>query len=184
MLLCARELYRRAMWSKHTMAHYYRHHETMKARGRASELRRRLAGKVKITRWVDLTPEQQARMVARAIEWKSANRDRVRASKKKHYSPLEGRRWQQLRLARKRAAPGTFTAAHIRTLYRDQDGCCLYCGAGLSSGFHIDHMTPLSRGGSNWPCNLALACAGCNLRKWNRTAEEFIEREDPIAEAA
>lgn len=38
---------------------------------------------------------------------------------------------------------------------------------------HIDHVWPLSKGGSNGPENLVLACAECNLRKSAKTPMEF-----------
>ena len=39
---------------------------------------------------------------------------------------------------------------------------CAYCGA---TPTQIDHIVPRSRGGTNDPRNLALACAPCNLDK-------------------
>jgi hypothetical protein len=35
-------------------------------------------------------------------------------------------------------------------------------------GLHIDHIRPVSLGGSNDPSNLQLLCARCNLSKYNR----------------
>jgi 5-methylcytosine-specific restriction endonuclease McrA len=45
----------------------------------------------------------------------------------------------------------------------------------LSKGYHVDHMTPLSRGGSNGPENLVCACRRCNLSKHNKTVPEFLD---------
>lgn len=39
--------------------------------------------------------------------------------------------------------------------------------------WHIDHDLPVTRGGSNDEGNLVLACAACNLRKGDRTGDEF-----------
>jgi hypothetical protein len=44
-------------------------------------------------------------------------------------------------------------------------GRCWMCGAAWTC---IDHVKPLSRGGSNWPANLRPACRSCNARKHNR----------------
>lgn len=51
---------------------------------------------------------------------------------------------------------------------------CYLCGQPLTSAtLHMEHRKPLSRGGSHWPANLAPACAACNLRKSNKTEQEF-----------
>lgn len=51
-------------------------------------------------------------------------------------------------------------------------GMCSYC---QSAPFeHIDHAIPVARGGSNWPSNLRPSCGDCNLRKWTKTAMEFL----------
>jgi hypothetical protein len=60
---------------------------------------------------------------------------------------------------------------------------CVYCGfqderngsdAGLA--LHVDHALPLSRGGTDEPSNLVTSCVNCNLRKGDKTAEEFMGR--------
>lgn len=43
--------------------------------------------------------------------------------------------------------------------------------------YHVDHRTPLSRGGTNKLSNLTLACPSCNSRKGNRLAEDFMTDE-------
>jgi len=78
------------------------------------------------------------------------------------------------RRARLRTAAGSFTSDDIRLLFEQQDGCCFYCDGLLGRGFHVDHKVPLSRGGSNWPSNLALACASCNTQKHTMTSEQYL----------
>jgi hypothetical protein len=46
---------------------------------------------------------------------------------------------------------------------------CLHQEAYSSDSFAIDHIHPRSRGGSDELDNLALACGGCNGRKYNKT---------------
>lgn len=58
-------------------------------------------------------------------------------------------------------------------LYEGQDGRCYYCGDALAGVFVVDHKTPLSRGGSNWPSNLALTCWDDNARKFVKTEQEY-----------
>jgi 5-methylcytosine-specific restriction endonuclease McrA len=65
-------------------------------------------------------------------------------------------------------AEGTFTAADIAAIYAKQGGCCRWCSVPLNRRYHIDHIIPLSRWGTNWPANLVCACARCNLSKGDR----------------
>lgn len=57
---------------------------------------------------------------------------------------------------------------------------CYYCGIPASQGLvelHIDHVVPVSLGGSNDPWNLVAACRPCNLGKADSApAREVIER--------
>jgi 5-methylcytosine-specific restriction endonuclease McrA len=42
--------------------------------------------------------------------------------------------------------------------------------------YHVDHVVPISKGGSNDPSNLVVACAPCNLRKNDKLPHEFAGR--------
>lgn len=47
---------------------------------------------------------------------------------------------------------------------------CLYCGCWLDEGTAtIDHLHPLSKGGTSHIKNLVLACKKCNQAKGNHT---------------
>ena len=55
-------------------------------------------------------------------------------------------------------------------------GCCEYCQSQArfsSDPFSIEHIIPRSHGGTDALSNLALACQGCNSRKY--TAEEGLD---------
>lgn len=51
-------------------------------------------------------------------------------------------------------------------------GRCAYCGE-VADPFHVDHVVPISRGGTSSKRNLVLACEQCNLSKGTKTAAEF-----------
>lgn len=74
---------------------------------------------------------------------------------------------------------GAFTEAIRQEVRERAKGCCEYCRhqeAFSSDSFAMDHILPRSRGGSDAPENLALACGGCNGRKYNKT-----ESIDPVS---
>src|SRR6266568_3754393 len=87
------------------------------------------------------------------------------------------------RRSRNKAALGDYTAAQIQALLKKQKHCCYYAACGhvrfqCVKGryiYHIDHVIPLSRGGSNDISNLVLGCPTCNLRKNDKLPHEFFE---------
>ena len=59
----------------------------------------------------------------------------------------------------------------VRYAVLHRDGFrCRYCGARASDGasLHIDHIVPVSRGGTDDEENLCCACSDCNIGKGNR----------------
>lgn len=77
------------------------------------------------------------------------------------------------RTARQRAAEGNHTADDVKRQYKAQKGRCYYCGCKVGSSYHVDHVIPLSRGGSNGPENIVVACSSCNLSKANKMPHEW-----------
>jgi hypothetical protein len=58
----------------------------------------------------------------------------------------------------------------LRFAVLERDGFrCVYCGVTAEdSEMHVDHVTPVSKGGTNDLHNLATACVDCNLGKGDR----------------
>src|SRR5262249_39786768 len=69
------------------------------------------------------------------------------------------------------------------------DYCCAYCHQ-TATRWEVDHLIPRSRGGSDRPSNLALACRPRNQAKDNQTAAEFghpevqAQAKAPLQDAA
>lgn len=51
---------------------------------------------------------------------------------------------------------------------------CVYC-ASTDGPFEIDHVVPVSRGGSSDAGNLVLACRPCNRSKRDKLVEEWLQ---------
>jgi len=82
--------------------------------------------------------------------------------------------------ARRAAGPAP-SKWEIGRLLCEQDARCAYCKQLLSGQYHIDHKTPVSRGGKNDLENLHLTCPRCNLLKGAMTHEEFlVSKKRPI----
>lgn len=88
-------------------------------------------------------------------------------------NPEKHRDKQQRRRARKSGASGTYTTADIEAIRKAQGNRCYLCGKSLKSGYHVDHFIPLSKGGTNDPGNLRLACPKCNLSKGSKHPAEL-----------
>ncbi len=102
---------------------------------------------------------------ARAAAWYKEHPERGKANAK-----VAGHR----RRARKASVGGKFTKVDIQNMYVSQGAHCYYCSVSIEEAYHIEHMTPISRGGSNWIDNICLACVPCNRTKGVKTAEEFM----------
>ncbi|MDD4390237.1 MAG: HNH endonuclease signature motif containing protein [Eubacteriales bacterium] len=140
-------------------------------------------------KWRELNPEKTK---LHADEWAKENPEKVKAIKKrwleanreKHYAtcsrwaknnrPARRVQWQNYK-ARKLANGGTFTKQDVAQLMKQQKGKCVVCKCDILELYHIDHIMPLSLGGSNGPANIQLLCPTCNLMKWNKHPIDFMQ---------
>ncbi|MEJ7871707.1 MAG: HNH endonuclease [Rubrobacteraceae bacterium] len=114
---------------------------------------------------------------ARTMRWRDKNRGPKAAMNKAWREANKGAQmehWQRRR-ARKQQAQGSHTFNEVWRMAEDQGWLCGYCEVPLFGVFHVDHILPLSRGGSDSWDNLAVTCKFCNLRKSTKNAEEYIE---------
>jgi 5-methylcytosine-specific restriction endonuclease McrA len=135
----------------------------------------------------------------RVAKWYEANRGAVlekafakyyldvdaSRAKRRNYKPKKTLRYATVRKAskanrraREMNAEGSHTAAEIRELFHDQHGRCGYCGINLmvsdtKAEYHVDHIVPLSRGGSNYIDNILVSCADCNLSKGDKLLQDW-----------
>lgn len=105
--------------------------------------------------------------------WRMANRARVALNFKAwaQENPAAVKALRQRRRARKLGAPGWYTAEQLEARVAFYGHRCAYCGGPFE---HVDHVVPLSRGGSNWPANLRPACKACNLSKGKKRLSEWL----------
>ncbi len=110
---------------------------------------------------------------ARQNRWNKNNEEKRRAIKKKwavankeHINFLTKRRQFRLKGAR-----GNYTKEEVDNLFVKHEGRCYYCKVNKATS--IDHVIPISRGGSNYIHNLVPACIPCNSRKKDKLLSEL-----------
>lgn len=112
------------------------------------------------------------KMVERSRAYYAENLNKIRqyyeANKDKFFAHSRTRR------SRVANAPGTHTAADVRDILTMQRHHCACCGVKLAT-YHVDHIVPLSRGGSNDKANLQILCAPCNLSKHAKDPLTFMQ---------
>lgn len=78
-----------------------------------------------------------------------------------------------------RANGGTRAWSKIRARILIRDGyCCQYCGS--ENATTVDHVIPISKGGTDDPDNLVAACTRCNYSKGDRTGAFFGQGRTPL----
>lgn len=77
----------------------------------------------------------------------------------------------------------TYASRSIRLKLWHERPTCVYCGRNLRrKTVTLDHLLPLSQGGTDDESNCVLACATCNQAKDNRSVIEWVA--DILAAAA
>lgn len=140
------------------MAYYYANtaHCRQAARDRAKRVRAENPDHVRALDNARYRRNPQKRIACSAAAAKKKP-ERVKASKARTYQKHKKKwqAWNRQRDVRERNAVGKFTPQDVEWLFKEQRGRCAYCGRSIDAAYHIDHKTPLSRGGTNWPNNLA-----------------------------
>jgi 5-methylcytosine-specific restriction endonuclease McrA len=79
-----------------------------------------------------------------------------------------------------RAAGGNTRAwRKIRERVLIRDGyCCQYCGS--ENATTVDHVQPISKGGTDEPDNLLAACTRCNYQKKDKVGQFFGQPRTPL----
>ena len=126
-------------------------------------------------------------LAARQKSWQRRNAEHINEYNKAYQkkwrlsNPEKAKLKSQAAGARRQAAlynaPGTWDATDVQWLMAEQGGMCagFWCYTSVREDCEVDHRDPVSRGGSNWPSNLALLCQPCNRRKSARTMPEWFQ---------
>lgn len=111
---------------------------------------------------------ERARMAYRA--WSQRNPEKIKAA-----------------TARRKAAGPAPRVKDIVEMWRTQGGLCVYCRSPLGnspkdrSAYHLDHIYPIARGGTNALSNLQCLCPTCNMRKNSMLPIDFVRKMRAVA---
>lgn len=101
-----------------------------------------------------ITPIQPSSPIIKVVKIKSKNVTNKSAVKRKRYSEEQR-----------------------REIYKKSGGCCQLCGRKISfTEMTVDHIMPISKGGSNDMDNTEATCRICNQFKSNIFPDQFIDR--------
>lgn len=101
------------------------------------------------------------RAVAAVAAWRRKNPDLYRVQQHRYR-------------ARKANAGGKLSPNIVQRLLVLQRGRCACCGKRLGKNFHLDHIMPLARGGSNTDDNVQLLTQRCNNQKHAKDPADFM----------
>lgn len=125
--------------------------------------------------WYEKNTERAAATAAASGKARYAANPEIFAERSREYRAKNPERISALKRsykARKKGAEGVHTAQDVLKILEGQRGLCANCKKKLfKSGekkFHVDHVVPLAKGGSNWPSNLQCLCPVCNMRKGSK----------------
>lgn len=106
-------------------------------------------------------------------QYRASNPEKIRAWGKASYHrrkwDIAFKRKRHIATKTRRVATGHCPAATWLQRVKFYGWCCAYCSIRLTpKTVTVDHVIPLSRGGTNWPANLVPSCAHCNKVKHNK----------------
>ena len=116
-------------------------------------------------------------LMAKSIEWARKNPERRKqiAKASRARNAEVSRSITRRRRSIQMGCTGTHTKKDIDALLSLQGWKCACCAASLKRGYHVDHIDPISKGGSNDRLNLQILCPTCNTSKGARDPLIFMQ---------
>lgn len=164
--------FKAATASSKALRYYYENHEKIKARGRKAMMAKRHASG-------GLTREQWYAKSGRGLSDSERKAARCRsATKWRRTHPDKAKARDFVNNSRRRGFDVRHPSEAIRQRLLFFGNRCVDCGS--TTSLEVDHIKPLSKGGSNLPSNFCPRCKICNLDKhayWHGPQAEIKRRD-------
>lgn len=125
--------------------------------------------------WVEKTAKQKKKERARIYREQNPEKVKAQLAAWTAAHPGYNRIKVQNRRARRISNGGVLSKGLADKLLKLQRGRCACCGQMLGEDYHLDHIQPLSRGGSHSDSNIQLLHRSCNLEKHSQDPIEFMQ---------
>jgi len=122
-----------------------------------------------IKKWKQNNPEK-VREQGRRKYWRDPEKQNARASEWRKENPEKDRSYTHTRRALKKQGGGSFTASEWKALCEQYDNKCCYPGCDRTD-LHMDHVIPLSKGGSSDISNIQPLCGYHNMSKGTKKTD-------------
>lgn len=121
--------------------------------------------------------ENKTAVLERVWKYRSLNVEKIRSMHRMYYAEnIESRRHANRAIRAKRLlCEGKHTKQDIERICKAQKRKCAVCKKSLIK-YHVDHVIPLAKGGTNYPENLQLLCPNCNHRKSDKDPLIFMQQ--------
>ena len=171
---CSKPFLARGFCVNHYMVARRASNPEVREAGRIATLRYSKANREKTREasraWALANPE---RVKQNNQKWKADNKEHCNAYMRQWVldNPEQWNAHRNQRRALSKGASGRASSDQIAARVAMFGGKCAYCRTAPHEA--IDHVIPLSRGGSNWPANLRPVCRPCNSSKSDKTLSEW-----------
>jgi 5-methylcytosine-specific restriction endonuclease McrA len=115
--------------------------------------------------------KNKAKINAKNRSYYARNIDKEIERREKYYQTHKEQSKNKYHVRRARLLNNGIYLVKEKEIKRLTESNCFYCGA--KDSIQIDHIVPISRGGSHSIGNLIPACAKCNLSKHNKFIVEW-----------
>jgi 5-methylcytosine-specific restriction endonuclease McrA len=114
-------------------------------------------------RWISDRDALMKRRAAEALEYR------------RRYRKANPHKMREFKARRKGRVIGRLPKGTVAKIGQLQKWRCVTCRVSIRSNYHVDHITPIARGGTHTPDNIQLLCPGCNVRKSAKDPIEFMQ---------